>query len=58
MTDSEEGGVFMLSFDGKEIKEVANLKLGKTDEGDMVGAATAVWLGAEGGGLDLRGTLD
>ncbi|KIW43957.1 uncharacterized protein PV06_05003 [Exophiala oligosperma] len=38
MTDSEEGFVFVLSWDGKEMKEVARTKL---DEG--AGAATAVW---------------
>ncbi|KAF2481611.1 muconate cycloisomerase I, MLE, partial [Neohortaea acidophila] len=44
MTDSEEGWVFMLSFDGKKIAEVARVSLGKTEEGEVVGAATAVWL--------------
>lgn len=44
MTDSQEGWVFMLSFDGKVIKEVARVNLGKTDKGDIVQAATAVWL--------------
>jgi carboxy-cis,cis-muconate cyclase len=44
MTDSEEGWVFVLSFDGKEIKEVAGVELGKTEEGGVVQAATAVWL--------------
>ncbi|EXJ83664.1 hypothetical protein A1O1_07288 [Capronia coronata CBS 617.96] len=39
LTDSEQGWVFVLSWDGKEIKEVARAKL---DEG--AGAATAVWL--------------
>lgn len=39
LTDSEEGLVMILSFDGKEIKEVARTKL----EGGA-GAATAVWL--------------
>ena len=58
MTDSEEGLVFVLSFDGEEIKEVARLNLGKTDEGEVVGAATAVWLGDEGGGIDLQGRFD
>ncbi|KAL6252890.1 hypothetical protein RBB50_000609 [Rhinocladiella similis] len=38
MTDSEEGFVFVLSWDGKEIQEVARTRL---DEG--AGAATAVW---------------
>ncbi|KAK3702222.1 hypothetical protein LTR37_015054 [Vermiconidia calcicola] len=49
MTDSEEGWVFMLSFDGNEISEVARLNLGKTDDGGVVGAATAVWLGERSG---------
>ncbi|KAK5174747.1 uncharacterized protein LTR77_001830 [Saxophila tyrrhenica] len=50
VTDSEEGWVFMLSFDGKQICEVARLNLGKTDEGNVVGCATAVWLGDSKGG--------
>lgn len=44
MTDSEEGWVFILGFDGKEVKEVARVSLEKTDEGEVVQAATAVWL--------------
>jgi carboxy-cis,cis-muconate cyclase len=44
MTDSEEGWVFILGFDGKAIEEVARVNLGKTDEGEVVQAATAVWL--------------
>ncbi|RMD40636.1 hypothetical protein DV735_g4506, partial [Chaetothyriales sp. CBS 134920] len=39
LTDSEDGWVFVVSWDGKEIKEVARQKL---DPG--AGAATAVWL--------------
>lgn len=39
LTDSEKGLVFVLSWNGREIKEVARTKL---DEG--AGAATAVWL--------------
>ena len=39
LTDSEEGFVFVLSWDGHEIKEVARTRL---DPG--AGAATAVWL--------------
>ena len=39
LTDSEEGFVFVLGWDGKEVKEVARTKL---DDG--AGAATAVWL--------------
>jgi carboxy-cis,cis-muconate cyclase len=54
MTDSEEGLVFILSFDGKNVKEAARLSLGKTDDGDVVGAATAVWLGVEGGGIRFQ----
>lgn len=54
MTDSEEGWVFALSFDGREIKEEARVNLGKTEEGEVVGAATAVWLGSEGGGLQIQ----
>ena len=38
LTDSEEGFVFVLSWDGQQIKEVARTRL---DEG--AGAATAVW---------------
>ena len=44
MTDSEEGWVFILGFDGHKISEVARVNLGKTDEGEVVKAATAVWL--------------
>jgi carboxy-cis,cis-muconate cyclase len=44
MTDSLEGWVFMLSFDGKEVKEVARVSLGQTDAGEVVQAATTVWL--------------
>lgn len=36
LTDSEEGGVFMLGFDGTALKELARVKVGE--------AATAVWL--------------
>jgi carboxy-cis,cis-muconate cyclase len=39
LTDSEQGYVFVLSWDGKEIKEAARTRL---DDG--AGAATAVWL--------------
>lgn len=39
LTDSEEGFVFVLSWDGKKITEVARVNLG-----DGEGAATAVWL--------------
>lgn len=44
MTDSLEGWVFILSFDGKEVREVARVNLGKTEGGAVVQAATAVWL--------------
>jgi carboxy-cis,cis-muconate cyclase len=54
MTDSQEGWVFILSFDGESITEVTRLNLGKTDEDEVVGAATAVWLGVEGGGMQFR----
>jgi len=36
LTDSEEGWVFMLAFDGRKVKEVARVRLEE--------AATAVWL--------------
>ncbi|KIX07757.1 uncharacterized protein Z518_02411 [Rhinocladiella mackenziei CBS 650.93] len=39
LTDSEQGYVFVLGWDGKKIREVARTRL---DEG--AGAATAVWL--------------
>ncbi|EXJ66693.1 uncharacterized protein A1O5_10364 [Cladophialophora psammophila CBS 110553] len=39
LTDSEQGFVFVLAWDGDKIKEAARTKLG-----DGVGAATAVWL--------------
>ena len=46
MTDSEEGFVFVLSWDGKELREAARVNL--NDGTDTVkgkhGAATAVWL--------------
>ena len=44
MTDSQEGWVFVLSFDGKRITEVARVNLGKTDDGKVIGPATAIWL--------------
>lgn len=46
MTDSEEGYVFVLSWDGKEIREAARVSLNEgvdTSKGKN-GAATAVWL--------------
>lgn len=44
MCDSEEGVVSILSFDGKNLGEVARVELGRTEEGAIVGAATPVWL--------------
>ena len=44
LTDSQEGWVSIISFDGNKIKEVSKVNLGKTDDGKVVGAATAVWL--------------
>lgn len=44
MTDSEEGWVFILSFDGLELKEVARVNLGRTDDDEVVQAASVVWL--------------
>ncbi|KAK7888577.1 hypothetical protein LTR67_008923 [Exophiala xenobiotica] len=40
LTDSEEGWVFVLGWDGKDMKEVARTKL----DNQGAGAATAVWL--------------
>lgn len=53
MTDSQEGLVLALSFNGKHIKEVSRLSLGKTDDGEAVGAATALWFSVEGGKVHL-----
>lgn len=44
LTDSQDGWVSVLSFDGKKILEVAKVNLGKTEDGQVVGCATAVWL--------------
>lgn len=46
MTDSLEGLVFLLGFDGEKVQEIARVKL-KDEEDEMltVKAATAVWLG-------------
>lgn len=44
MTDSEEGWVFLLAFDGKAVREVARVNLGKTGKGEVVQAATAIWI--------------
>ncbi|KAG9581439.1 Muconate cycloisomerase 1, partial [Aureobasidium melanogenum] len=43
MTDSQEGYVFMLAFDGKKIKEIARTQL-VGEDGKTLAAATAVWL--------------
>ena len=44
LTDSEEGWVIVLSFDGKKVRDVASVNLGQTAEGEVVKAATTVWL--------------
>jgi len=44
LTDSEEGFVFVLAFDGEKVTEVARTKLSYGDGESVVGAATAVWL--------------
>lgn len=44
LTDSQEGWVSVLKFDGKKISEVDKVNLGKTEDGKVVGCATAVWL--------------
>ena len=44
LTDSDEGFVFILSFDGSSIEEVARCKLPAGESGEVAGAATAVWL--------------
>ncbi|KAF2155851.1 Muconate cycloisomerase 1 [Myriangium duriaei CBS 260.36] len=43
LTDSQDGLVFILSFDGRVIREVARVQL-KTGDGVTATAATAVWL--------------
>ena len=43
MTDSQEGFVFILSFDGSKISEVARTQL-RGEDGKNLAAATAVWL--------------
>lgn len=43
LTDSEEGWVVVLGWDGKTFREVASVRL-KGENGSVVGAATAVWL--------------
>lgn len=42
LTDSEQGWVTMLGWDGRALREVAATKLG--GEGNIVQAATAIWL--------------
>ncbi|QIX01015.1 hypothetical protein AMS68_006532 [Peltaster fructicola] len=44
MTDSEQGWVFILAFDGTSISETARVKLGQAEDGQGIQAATAVWL--------------
>lgn len=45
LTDSEEGLVMVVSWDGKALKECARVRLeGGGAEGKVEGAATAVWL--------------
>lgn len=45
LTDSQGGCVFVLSFDGQEMAEVARLKVTDgVDAGEVVRCATAVWL--------------
>lgn len=44
LTDSAEGFVFVLAFDGEKVTEVARTKLSYGDGKSVVGAATAVWL--------------
>lgn len=56
MTDSQEGWVLILQFDAEKgkIAEVTRLSLGRTEEGETVQAATAVWMGnGPGGRVDL-----
>lgn len=43
LTDSQEGYVFILGFDGQRLREVARTKL-ENGSGEVVQAATAVWL--------------
>lgn len=44
MCDSEEGVVSILVFDGAKLGEVARVELGRNEKGEVVGAATPVWL--------------
>lgn len=43
LTDSEEGWVVILGWDGERMREVAAVRL-EEEDGGVVGAATAVWL--------------
>lgn len=43
MTDSEQGFVVILGFDGRKFREVASTKL-ERENGEVAQAATAVWL--------------
>lgn len=47
MTDSQEGRVFILSFDADKgrIEEMKRMNLGETEKVEVVQAATAVWVG-------------
>jgi len=44
LTDSQEGYVFILAFDGTHIEEVARVKLEAENSGEVISAATAIWL--------------
>lgn len=44
LTDSEQGFVVILAFDGSRFREVASTKLVRGDGGEVAAAATAVWL--------------
>lgn len=44
LTDSEEGWVVMLGWDGRRFREVAAVKLQGENKDAIVGAATAVWV--------------
>lgn len=43
LTDSDEGWIFVLSFDGEKLREEARVRL-VGEDGSHQGAATAVWL--------------
>lgn len=46
LTDDEEGWIWMLEWNGKNMVEIASIKLGEgeEDESGFVGASHAVWL--------------